>query len=74
MAEDVAPILPLHVWYDENGLVEGVRFEELVTPLIQAVARERHQRLMMQAYYGSRLAALEKAAGIVPPAPPGASA
>jgi hypothetical protein len=72
MAEDVAPILPLHVWYDENGLVEGIRFEELVTPLIQAVARERHQRRVMQSYYEGRLAALEKAAGIVPPAPPGA--
>lgn len=70
MAEDVAPVMPLHVWYDDQGLVEGIRFEELVTPLIQAVARERHERTQMQAYYESRLEALEKAANITPPAPP----
>jgi hypothetical protein len=70
MAEDVAPVMPLHVWYDENGQVEGIRFEELVTPLIQAVARERAQRLAMQTYYESRLAVLEAAANITPPPKP----
>jgi hypothetical protein len=40
MAEDVAPVAPLNVWYDENGLVEGVRYEELVVPLLMIAKRE----------------------------------
>jgi hypothetical protein len=40
MAEDVAPVAPLNVWYDENGLVEGIRYEELVVPLLMIAKRE----------------------------------
>jgi hypothetical protein len=70
MAEDVAPVAPLNVWYDEHNLVEGVRYEELVVPLLMAVKRERAQRLAMQNYYEDRLRKLETAAGITPPPPP----
>lgn len=45
MAEEVEPVAPLNVWHNEDGLVEGVRYEEMVVPLLLAVARERRERL-----------------------------
>ncbi|MDN4598446.1 tail fiber domain-containing protein [Leifsonia virtsii] len=45
MAEEVEPVAPLNVWHNEDGQVEGVRYEELVVPLLLAVARERRERL-----------------------------
>lgn len=48
MAEEVEPVAPLNVWHDEDGRVEGVRYEELVVPLTLALARERRERLAAQ--------------------------
>ncbi|UAJ78306.1 tail fiber domain-containing protein [Leifsonia sp. ZF2019] len=55
MAEDVEPVAPLNVWLDEDGLVAGVRYEELVVPLLMAVQRERTLRVSLE----ERVAALE---------------
>lgn len=63
MAEDVEPVAPLNVWHDENGLVEGVRYEELVVPLLMIAQRERNARIALE----TRVTALEArltAAGI----------
>jgi hypothetical protein len=49
MAEEVELVAPLNVWHNDDGLVEGVRYEELVVPLLLAVARERAERLNAEA-------------------------
>lgn len=56
MAEDVEPVAPLNVWSDEDGLVAGVRYEELVVPLLMALQREHAERLALEA----RVVALEQ--------------
>jgi hypothetical protein len=48
MAEDVEAVAPAHVWRDEENLVEGIRYEELVGPIIAAVRREREERLAFE--------------------------
>jgi hypothetical protein len=72
MAEDVAPVAPLNVWYDDQGLVEGVRYEELVVPLLMAVKRERAERRIRQAWVKQSLDTLAAAAGVTLPPLPGA--
>jgi hypothetical protein len=72
MAEDVAPVAPLNVWYDDQGLVEGVRYEELVVPLLMAIKRERAERRVHQAWVTQSLNALAAAAGVTLPPLPGA--
>lgn len=59
MAEDVEQVAPLNVWHNADGLVEGVRYEELIVPTIMAVARERRERLDDYTELDARLAKLE---------------
>jgi len=62
LAEDVAEVLPLNVWHDEDGRVEGVRYEEMVVPIIMALAREHKARIDAEDRYtdlSKRVAALE---------------
>lgn len=60
IAEEVEKVAPRHVWHDADGRVEGIRYEELVVPLLAAIARERSERLADRAAFEARLAALER--------------
>jgi hypothetical protein len=48
IAEEVAQVYPELVTRDENGAIEGVRYEELIPPLLK-VAQEQHRQIATQA-------------------------